>query len=354
MAQLSESARPPHALAPLVDTAESLARSPAYEPPTHRFPRQGDITIAEAYSLIRRNLRLLASCSVAGALLAASVALVMPRHFTSEASFMPQVKQQAGLSGLAAQLGVSLPPSEVGQSPQFYADLLHSPKILEQAVQSRYRVASAEAQDGRSLVDIYGARGATARARIQRAAAKLSEALSASVSPKTGVVTLGVTASSPELAQQIDSVLLSLVDDFNVRVRTTQAGQERKFTEARASELKAELAAAEDRLEQFRQQNRFVQDSPELQLQLDRLTRDVALRQQIYASVAQAYEQARIEEVRDTPVITVVSPPEIPATPDPRGLVQKAILGFLAGVAAAAGYLVLGKQRGRFRALLDA
>ena len=36
----------------------------------------------------------------------------------------------------------------------------------------------------------------------------------------------------------------------------------------------------------------------------------VDLQQQVFASLAQAYEQARIEEVRSTPVITVVTPPE--------------------------------------------
>jgi hypothetical protein len=49
--------------------------------------------------------------------------------------------------------------------------------------------------------------------------------------------------------------------------------------------------------------------------------------------LAQAYEQARIEEVRNTPVITVVESPELPAIHDPRGRALMGLLGiFLGGV----------------------
>jgi uncharacterized protein involved in exopolysaccharide biosynthesis len=57
------------------------------------------------------------------------------------------------------------------------------------------------------------------------------------------------------------------------------------------------------------------------------------MREQVYVTLAQAYEQAKLDEVRNTPVITVVEEPEAPVRPDPRGVVTSGILGGLAGVA---------------------
>jgi capsule polysaccharide export protein KpsE/RkpR len=86
------------------------------------------------------------------------------------------------------------------------------------------------------------------------------------------------------------------------------------------------LRASEDRLLAFSQANRRIQDSPDLIAQRARLERDVTMQQQIYTTLAQAYEQAKIEEVRDTPVLTVITPPEVPARPDSRRLAVKGAL----------------------------
>jgi len=88
--------------------------------------------------------------------------------------------------------------------------------------------------------------------------------------------------------------------------RQSQAAAERGFTEERMAEAQEELRAAENELQRFLQNNRQFQNSPELVFQHDRLQRRVAMRQQVYTSLVQSYEQARIDEVPNTPVITVV------------------------------------------------
>jgi hypothetical protein len=54
----------------------------------------------------------------------------------------------------------------------------------------------------------------------------------------------------------------------------------------------------------------------------------------LYNSLATSYEQAKIEEVRDLPVITVLEPPELPIMADPRGGKRKTLLGVLIGLVA--------------------
>jgi uncharacterized protein involved in exopolysaccharide biosynthesis len=79
------------------------------------------------------------------------------------------------------------------------------------------------------------------------------------------------------------------------------------------------------------QRNRDYRNSPELSFQQDRLSRAVSMEQQVYNSLAEAYEQAKLEEVRDTPVLTVVEAPMPPVRPDSRGVIKKGLAGLLVG-----------------------
>jgi uncharacterized protein involved in exopolysaccharide biosynthesis len=168
--------------------------------------------------------------------------------------------------------------------------------------------------------------------RRDAAIRKLEDDIDATTVQKTGVVDLAVTVRQPGLAVQINQRLLDLINQFNLRTRQSQAAQERRFTERRLAEVRQDLRGAEDRLQQFLQRNRDIRNSPDLTFQADRLQREVAMQQQVFTTLAQAYEQAKIEEVRDTPVITVVERPELPVRPDRRGLIGKGILGLLLGL----------------------
>ena len=81
----------------------------------------------------------------------------------------------------------------------------------------------------------------------------------------------------------------------------------------------------------FIDQNSRWMDSAQLTFDHDRLQREVMMRQQIVTSLSQSFEQARIDEVRDTPVITIVERPEAPVYPNPRNLYVKGLLGIVLG-----------------------
>ena len=68
-----------------------------------------------------------------------------------------------------------------------------------------------------------------------------------------------------------------------------------------------------------------------LAFQHDGLLREVALRQSVLTTLVQAYEQARVSEVRDTPVITVLQSPFFPPRHDPRQGVLTTLLGLILG-----------------------
>jgi uncharacterized protein involved in exopolysaccharide biosynthesis len=132
------------------------------------------------------------------------------------------------------------------------------------------------------------------------------------------------------------------MQQFNLETRRSQAQAERVFLETRVGAARDELTQAEGKLQAFLQQNRQFENSPELQFEFDRLQRDVSMRQEVYTGLVQAFEEAKIREVRDTPVVTVIEHPVLPAQREPRGTFLKGLLGLILG-----GMLGLGIVFGR-------
>jgi capsule polysaccharide export protein KpsE/RkpR len=257
---------------------------------------------------------------------------VRERTYTVSTSFIPQSRRvQSGVANLSAQFGITLGGAEPGQSPDFYVDLVRSPELMRLTALSAYRFPIGNGQFSGTLVDYFAPASERYALRLEIAVARLQSAVAAAASLKTGIVTLNVTTTSPVLSQQIANQVLAKIQDFNREVRRSQATEERKFTEGRLAEAADELRGAENRLQGFLQGNREYSGSPALGFERDRLTRDVSMRQQIYTSLAQAYEQAKIDEVRESSLITIISPPVVPALPNRRGLITRGLTGFLLG-----------------------
>src|SRR5207244_4476199 len=100
--------------------------------------------------------------------------------------------------------------------------------------------------------------------------------------------------------------------------------------EGRSQEALTELRTAEQAMQDFLVRNRQYQNSPPLQFEASRLQRRIDLTQQVYTNLVQAYEQARVAEVRNTPVLTIIDKPEGSAQPSVR-LRTLGILGVLLG-----------------------
>jgi uncharacterized protein involved in exopolysaccharide biosynthesis len=267
-----------------------------------------------------------------GAVIAVILGLVQKRTYTSRAAFMPQSRRTpSNISGLAAQFGLAVPGADGAQSPAFFADLMTSRELLKPLLTVRF--AGSEGRgSARTLEAWLEPTGSTEALRRENLIDKVAKMISATVAQKTGVVRITVSAPDPVLAQQVDSALLSQLNKFNLESRQSQAAAERRFTESRLAQVRADLLAAEDRLRGFLEANRNYRQSPQLTFQYERMNRDVSVQQQLFLTLSQAYEQAKIEEVRDTPVITVLEHPEVPARPDSRKSVLRAAIGLFLGL----------------------
>ncbi len=272
-------------------------------------------------------------------------------RYTVETTFRLQIRPNtmSNLTGLAAQLGLAVPTTDATQTPAFYVDLLKSREVLRHTVTHQYPAASLPPGKKTDLVAAFDVRADTREIAVEHTIEKLQDVMKTISSPRTGVISLSVTLRDPVLAQAVTQQLLNEVNTFNLESRQSQAGAERRFVEQRLDELKDSLRASEDRLQAFLQRNRDYANSPQLAFEQQRLLRDVTMQQEMVTTLAQTFEQAKIEEVRDTPVITVIDQPELPAERDRRGLLKKGILAALLGGVLGLGVAFVreGMARGR-------
>ena len=287
-----------------------------------RWPREAEeaLSFLGLANLLLRHRRLVGALALLGLVLLPAITLIFPRTYTSASVFMPQTRSAASsLSGLAAQLGFTLPSTESGQNPSFYADLLESNSILGLVVDSRFEYRTSEGPvQGDAGGDLsLGGREPGASPRRGHSSSwwgRRSPRRRRRPGWSSWRSRLGTRARAA-----INHRLIDLVNEFNLRTRQSQAANEREFTERRLGRSGSELRTTEDQLQSFLQRNRDYTNSPALTFQVERLQREVSMRQEVFTTLAQALEQAKIEEVRDTPVITVVQRPELPVRPDPGG-----------------------------------
>jgi len=130
----------------------------------------------------------------------------------------------------------------------------------------------------------------------------------------------------------VATALIQAVNDVNIEIGRGQAKQERRFVEARLLERGAELRAAEASQARFLSENREFRNSAGLNFEHDRLQRVVIMQQQLYSTLAQSVEDARIREIRDVAVVSLVEPPVMPLERDSRVLVLRALIGIIVGL----------------------
>jgi uncharacterized protein involved in exopolysaccharide biosynthesis len=311
-----------------------------------------DESLAEGFiRAVWRYRRSLLVGSVVGMLLLTGIGLLRPRHYTAYAAFQPagSSSSRSRLSGLAAQLGV-VAGADQSDGPRFYADLLRSRELLRHVAQQHYQLGRDDKFTSPTLIEVFGEKKGTPPQRLERVVDRLLGMSFVSLDRETSVVTLTVTAESTLLAQQICAVMLSELNEFNLTRRQNQASSERAFVEKERDAARSDLRTAEEALRDFRGQNRSLGESPDLALGRDRLAREISMRQQLYTTLSEAYNQARIDEVRNTPALTIIEPPREPAEPDSRLLLLRALLGLFGGAVAGVILSMIGPSlfhRGR-------
>lgn len=291
-----------------------------------------EVSIFALGTAIVRNRWRIAIWMLLGAMASIAVILPRPRTYLASTSFMPQGNDadRSSLAGLAGQIGITIPTSSQALSPEFYLSLLQSRVLLVEIARDTIEVAE---MGGKRLavLDLFQVPPGPVERREEAGVRALQKIISPSHAKSTGVINVSVITEWRSASLAIAQRVLAEVNKYNERTKQGQAISERKFVEGLLGQASKELQAAEDRLAQFQRENRAYGTSPDLVLERDRLLRVVNTRQQSFMQLTQAYEEARIREVRDTPAIVVFEPPFAPTFPRARGLVIGTIIGMVLG-----------------------
>jgi tyrosine-protein kinase Etk/Wzc len=322
----------------------TIGSAPEVETPS---ARDADISLFELMTPLVARWKLIATAALVCGSLAALFLLLQPRRYTATTSFTPEnssstgvMSNLAGLAGIAGQLGLSSGSSS-SVSPEFFVRLVHSEEVLRPTLLTQFTTDSA---DGRPLLAILQVPGRTREEQLQTGVHTLRKRTEATTDKATGIVTLEVTLQSPRLAADVANHLVQLLNKFNLESRQSQSREQRRFSGERLVVAEQELRAAEQAQLAFLQRNRQYLDSPLLAFEYNRLNRQVQLRQEVYQTLTKAHEEARIAEVRDTPVLTVIDSALAPVRPSgPHrilgtlvALIFGAVLGVLLAYVAAA------------------
>lgn len=297
---------------------------------TQPQPAEAGLSVVAITNVLLRHRRFLVALAVGVALATLTFQLARPRQYTVAASFIIRSNNTGGAAGLAAQLGVEVGGVDVSQSPEFYATLVRTPDVLARLADTTF--STGVNPKPKTLAEIWGVSYPDAKRTRDEVLRKLMVAISSSVGSRLDVVSVTVTSSDPVLSKGVADAILVQLNRFNLQTLQSRASAERKFAEGRMNEVQGELRVAEAGLQRFLEDNRQQYLSPALEIEKGRLGRKVDLLQQTYTTLATSYERARIDEVRDTPLITIIQKPAVPIRPDSRGTVGKTILMILMGL----------------------
>jgi uncharacterized protein involved in exopolysaccharide biosynthesis len=299
-------------------------------------PDQPATSLLRLAATLLRRWRFIVAAGLVGAAGAAAWALLATPRYRSTARFALEerrgISAAGGLAALAGQLG----GGTLGgiRSLQFYAEVLVGQELLEQVVLDTFPDPD-EPGARKPLIDILDVTDDNPRRRLSDAVDKLRDAIGTSTNDRTGTITLDVALPDPDLAAAVTARLYQRLERFNIETRKSSASERREFASREITKAQAELRDAEAAMRNFLEANRGGLDIPRLNFQRQQLQRRIDLLEESYSELARELQEARIDEVRDTPVFTLVQrPAPAPYREFPKRVRMTLIGGLLGGALA--------------------
>ena len=140
---------------------------------------------------------------------------------------------------------------------------------------------------------------------------KLRNGIDASINQRSGIITISAEFPDPRVAAQIGQHSVNYLTDYITQYRTGKAQRDLEFVQERHEEKKTDFHKAQLNLASFRDANRNIV-SLTAQTEEQRLQDQYNLAFNVYNSLAQQLEQARLKVQEETPVIKILEPVQVP------------------------------------------
>jgi len=338
--------------------------------------RDSSLSADRFLAAFRARLPLYARIVGATTVLAVALALLLPSWYRAESTLLPPTESNESGFGLLAGMIQTSALNNLGlvttSTPSdVFGEILKS-RLLAEAAIERFR-----------LNDVYRRKGR------DRTLKEFRRHLSVDVNA-AGLLSVSFEDRDARRAADVTNFLVSELDRFNVETYRTRGKRLRQFLQGRVAEVQQQVTAAEERLRIYEQSHRVVSSAeseaargvadilaqkfaletqrayvrgfsspgsaeltnierqlnalnseiaklPEVKLEGARLALDVETQRKLMLLLTAQLEDARMQETRDTPTVTVLDPatvPELRARPRRTWIVLGAVAAALLGCAA--------------------
>ena len=261
----------------------------------------------------------------------------------------------SGLQGLASTMGM-----DMGGSPDnaFYIpDIVNSRHLKKAVIQNKWKtekynveVSLIEYWEINSKTDSFFSNIFKSSKEInpeikymEDAIDKLSDQILI-LEEESGLIVVSVLMEESNLAANVANYIAEYIKMYVSEVMLVHSSRHRAFIEERLSNSKEELSFSEEELTAFRSKHPIAMDTPELQLQRGRLIRNVEVNQQVYITLREQYEVARIDELKEIPVLNILDRAEPTSSPAKPNKILIVLLTFISAIFIASSYIIILKE----------
>lgn len=131
------------------------------------------------------------------------------------------------------------------------------------------------------------------------------------VDKKTSILSLSVTAQDPLVAEMVSEEVISRLQTYITNYRTEKARQDLDYFERLYEESKDAYFTAQQRYASYVDRNQDVM-LQRVRTEQERLQNEMNLAFQLYNTCAQQLQAAKAKVQQETPVFTVINPPQVP------------------------------------------
>ena len=236
--------------------------------------------------------------------------LMIKPYYVSMVNLLPDYGANAASSSLSGI--ASLVTGGTGTPAEIYQNLLTSETVTRPVLEKKRKTHAFK--DSVTLIEYFRLPAPDAslpletqqRLRFLAAFKKFqNDVLTTNIDALTKVLTVSVSLPESELSADVVNEVVQSLELYVRTKRQSNATSQKQYLERRLAVVNDSLTDAENKLKYFQMGNRATDQAPDLQLEQARLTRRVDLLSSVYLQLTQQLEQAKLDEIRDTPILNV-------------------------------------------------
>ena len=263
----------------------------------------------------------------------------LTNYYSAGISLFPAENKSSSssqLQSLALSAGVNL-----DQNDQSYniTDVAKSRRVAEKVLSNKWNNINLENKtlisfwklDEAGILSKFFNQTFTNEDLLNKGLKKYFKLLNVKEDRRTGLIQVNIEMESPNLAAEVANFIGSEIQSYIQKQNTAKAVKEKLFISGRLIVVKGELEKLEEDLKEFKERNRGYEVSPELFMIYSQKFREAEAKQQVYVTLQQQLELARISEVKQTPIINILDEAKPPVSKSRPNRAIVSLLSLLAG-----------------------